>query len=270
MSISKVPCSVQILTLNSGKTLEKCLESVKNFSEIIVLDGNSSDNTIEIAKQYGCRIFSQTDSIEPNLRIKDFGSVRNRGLKFASCDWCLVLDSDEYLSREAEKEIFEIIKKGEQNEYFIYNLPRKYVFEGRILEQIKISYQIRLFYIPAIQGFKKPVHERVIPKDGYKIGYLKNPEFVPLEDIAVLRKKWKQYLDIEQEKMKDITFLVFIRKTKANLNKFLKYFIKAIAGLALKRGQGIPFLYEFYNAVYHLQLIWRLFLNLAKNRANRQ
>jgi len=246
--------------------LGKCLESVSNFSEIIVLDGNSTDNTIEIATRYGCSIFPQTDSIELNLRIKDFSAVRNKGLKLANYDWCLILDSDEYLSGEAEKEISEIIEIGEQNEYFIYNLPRKYVFKEKILEQIKISFQIRFFCISKTKGFKKPVHERVIPKDGYQIGYLKSPEFVPLEDIAVLRKKWKQYLDIEQDKIREITFLIFVRKTKANIKKFLKYFIKAIVCLILKRGNRIPFSYEFYNAVYHLCLIKRLFVNLIKNK----
>src|SRR3989344_3362623 len=97
----KIPCSVQVLTLNSGKTLEKCLESVKEFAEIIILDGNSTDNTVAIARRYTDKIYPQADTNEKNVRITDFALVRNRGLKLASYDWFLFIDSDEYLSHEA-------------------------------------------------------------------------------------------------------------------------------------------------------------------------
>lgn len=266
MPDEKIPCSVQVLTLNSGKTLQKCLGSVKNFAEIIVLDGNSTDDTLEIAKQYTDKIYPQSETGEPNSRIEDFSEVRNRGLKFASFDWCLILDSDEYLSSEVEQEISEIIKKGKENKYFIYNLPREYVIDEKVLKQQKTVYQLRFFYVPATTGFRKRVHERITPKQGYEIGTLNNPEFVPLEDIDVLRKKWEHYLDIEQDKMKDISFGLFIVKFKANLIKFLKYLIKTALNVFSFRKGTIPAKYEFYNAVYYLQIIRRLFINLMRNK----
>ncbi|OIO48418.1 MAG: hypothetical protein AUJ34_03175, partial [Parcubacteria group bacterium CG1_02_41_12] len=265
MAQEKIQCTVQVLTLNSGKTLEKCLESVKDFAEIIILDGNSTDNTLEIAKQYTHKIYPQTDSKEKNIRIEDFSAVRNRGLKLATLDWFLFIDSDEYLSKESVEEIRHIVKQDKDNTYFVYNLPRKYVLNGIVLEQMKPTYQPRFFYISATDGFKKRVHERIYPKQGYEIGTLKNPEFVPLEDIKELQKKWNHYLDIEQDKMKDITWPVFFVKMRANIIKFLKYFVKMMLNLLAHPKSGIPIKYEFYNAVYHLQIIKRLFVNLMRN-----
>jgi hypothetical protein len=114
-------------------------------------------------------------------------------------------------------------------------------------------------------GFRKRVHEIIVPKEGYDIGVLKHPEFVPLEDIKSLRKKWKNYLDIEQDRMHAITLGIFIKKTKSNIIKFIKYFVKMILNAIFKPGIGMPIKYEFYNALYHLQIIYRLFINLIRN-----
>ncbi|OJI07342.1 hypothetical protein BK004_01255 [bacterium CG10_46_32] len=270
MENKKIPCSVQVLTLNSGETLLTCLKSVRDFAEIVILDGNSTDNTVEIAKGYRTKIYPQFDSNESNIRITDFAAVRNRGLKIATYDWCLILDSDEYLSPQAADEIREIVARGRENEYFIYNLPRKYVLEGKEVASLKPTYQLRFFYRPATLGFSKRVHERIKPKEGFGVGTLMYPEFVPLEDIKTLRIKWAHYLDIEQDKMRDITFGMFLIKVRANVVKFLKYMLKAAYNTMRHPRAGVPFKYEFYNAVYHLQIIHRLFINLIHNTLKRK
>ena len=83
-SKEKINCSIGILTLNCGDTLERCLKSLKDFREIIICDGNSTDNTLEIAKRYGAKIIKQYDSNEPNLRCaKDKANVRQKNMNAA-------------------------------------------------------------------------------------------------------------------------------------------------------------------------------------------
>ena len=255
----KIPCTVEVLTLNSGKTLEKCLQSLKDFAEIIILDGNSSDNTLEIANKFTDRIYPQKESNEKNIKITDFAEVRNRGLSLAAYDWFLFIDSDEFLSQESVEEIKEIVNRDQDNEYFIYNLPRAYIYENKILKKAKLTFQIRFFNKEAVLGFTKQVHERIQPKQGYRIGKLQNPEYVPLEDVSVLKEKWRRYLDIEMEKWQTISLGKLIIKTKANLTKFIKYFLKAIFSIFAGRRENIPFSHQLYNSFYHLQLIKRLF-----------
>ena len=66
-----------------------CLESVKGLvDEIVVVDTGSTDRTVEIARQYGARVFSYGWH-------DDFAAARNVSLSHAGADWILVLDADE-------------------------------------------------------------------------------------------------------------------------------------------------------------------------------
>lgn len=50
--MNKIPCSVYIVTLNCGAWLERTLQSVSEFDEVIILDSGSTDNTYEIAQRF--------------------------------------------------------------------------------------------------------------------------------------------------------------------------------------------------------------------------
>ncbi|MGC8993681.1 MAG: glycosyltransferase family 2 protein, partial [Candidatus Aenigmatarchaeota archaeon] len=79
---------VCIPTLNSGKTLEACLNSIIKtipVNRIIIADGFSKDNTIEIAKKYNCEIFQTR---------KPLGKVREELIKRVKTEWFFFIDAD--------------------------------------------------------------------------------------------------------------------------------------------------------------------------------
>ncbi len=87
--------SVVIPTYNSARTLMNCIESVKNQNypmekiEIIIADGGSTDNTLEIARKY-------TDKIYPNpLKTGEAGKAI--GVKFSKGTIIALIDSDNIL-----------------------------------------------------------------------------------------------------------------------------------------------------------------------------
>ena len=51
-------CSVTIITLNEEKNLRDCLESVRWADEIVIVDSGSTDRTLEIAREFGCKVVS--------------------------------------------------------------------------------------------------------------------------------------------------------------------------------------------------------------------
>lgn len=260
---SKIPCSVEILTRNSALTLERCLESVKDFAEIIVLDGNSTDGTLEIARRYGCEIYKQYETDEPNVAIKDYSEVRNKGLRIATYDWFMYIDSDEYLSREAAEEIRSIV--GSVNPpVHVFWQPRKYVLEGKIVDCTTTypNRQIRLFHRQYADGFIKPIHERIKMRPGAKIGWLKGIEYLPVDSLAMLDARWRRYIGKELEMYKNAPYKKVIKIAARQGGLFLLYFMRYLKNLFFCRGQRMPFLYEWARHKYLLIFAGRLLAGL--------
>ena len=177
--IAKIPCTVGVLTLNSQDRLAKCLKSLKDFAEVIVFDGNSTDKTLEIARQFeNVRVEKQFSTNEPNQKIKDYSEVRNRLIKLASYEWFYNIDSDEMVSKELVDEIRGIIIS--QPEILIYNVPSKFVLDGRVIQYSSgyPGYEIKFFNLKTGAHYVKSVHE-VIKFDSnvYRVGFLKSPRY---------------------------------------------------------------------------------------------
>lgn len=79
-----------MIVKNEESCLDKCLQSVKDFDEIVIVDTGSVDKTIEIAKKY-------TDKIYHFEWIDDFSKARNYSLSKCTGDWIFVIDADEVL-----------------------------------------------------------------------------------------------------------------------------------------------------------------------------
>lgn len=107
--------SVVINTYNCEKTFKECLESVKDFDEIVVCDMYSTDKTLELAKDYNCKIVmhEKIDFVEP---------ARNFAISNASNEWVLVIDSDEMASKELKDYLYEFIKNPKN--YTAIAMPR--------------------------------------------------------------------------------------------------------------------------------------------------
>ncbi len=130
--------SVVINAQNAEKDVPQAISSVKNFAdEIVVVDQDSTDNTSEIAKKMGAKVFKHKSVMYVEL-------VRNFAIEKAQGEWILILDSDEEISPTLAKKIKEIIKNP-QADY--YRIPRKNIIFGKWIEHTSWSpdYNIRLF-----------------------------------------------------------------------------------------------------------------------------
>jgi len=84
--------SLCMIVRDEEKNLAKCLDSVKDFvDEIVIVDTGSRDSTIEIARRYGARIYNQPWK-------SDFSFHRNQALSYAVYPWVMVMDADEVLN----------------------------------------------------------------------------------------------------------------------------------------------------------------------------
>ena len=91
--------SVVLATRNEEENIGRCLASVKNIAdEIVVVDENSTDKTREIAESFGAKVF-----LEPHHDI--FHITKEKALEKATGDFVLQLDADEAVSPELSKQI---------------------------------------------------------------------------------------------------------------------------------------------------------------------
>lgn len=92
--VPKTPSiSACMIVKNEEELLPQCLESIKDFvDEIIIVDTGSTDNTVEIAKSYGAKVYHHPWE-------NDFSKHRNQSISYASGEWIFIIDADEELMR---------------------------------------------------------------------------------------------------------------------------------------------------------------------------
>ena len=114
--------SVVITAWNEEKNLSRVIASIKDLAdEIVVIDTESTDRTVEVAKAAGARVFSHK-----NTRIVE--PVRNFSITKAKGDWVLLLDADEEVPASLASEIKRIIKDDTAD---YVRIPRKNLIFGR-------------------------------------------------------------------------------------------------------------------------------------------
>lgn len=106
--------SIVIATRNAGQFLEKCLQCIKNQSysniETIVVDGNSTDDTLKIAKKYKTKIIHFVPKVK--MGLFDAPYKRNLGMRKATGEYVYWLDSDMELSKNLIREAVSLCERG--------------------------------------------------------------------------------------------------------------------------------------------------------------
>jgi glycosyltransferase involved in cell wall biosynthesis len=115
---TKLPISVTIITLNEEARIGDAIRSVLSFaSEVVVVDSESVDRTIEIAKSLGAQTFIR--------RFDGFGQQKNFAHQQATQEWVLSLDADERVSSDLALELSETLQSVSSSEYYGFSIPRK-------------------------------------------------------------------------------------------------------------------------------------------------
>ncbi len=159
--------SVILITRNEESNLDDCLASLEGVAQqIVVVDSNSTDRTLEIANKYGALMAYPTD-------WPGFGPQKNRALDLATGDWVLSLDADERLTPALKSEILTAMNHSAHVDCFA--IPRLSWYCGRFIRHSGWSpdYVERLFKRGTARFSDDLVHERLIPNG--TVAKLKNP-----------------------------------------------------------------------------------------------
>lgn len=259
----KIPVTIGMLAYNSEKNIARALASVKDFAEIIVADGGSTDTTVEIARAAGARVISQSN---PGHPIKDFARERNILLAAATQPCFFYLDSDEIMSPELVEHI-RIIANDSAHPYGAYRV-RYLKTNGdasHIYRTYRDYYQLRLVRTDIGARFVRPVHERIEVPSGTAIGQTDAPWYVPLDEDdlsarSFAKKAWARTAQEASEWRPSGLRDLFFGVIGAPFVRILKSLFKIIA-VKLRFGRSaIPVRYEL------LRILYTLFLSVQNIR----
>ncbi|HUQ84979.1 MAG TPA: glycosyltransferase family 2 protein [Candidatus Limnocylindrales bacterium] len=118
--------SAIIITKNEEKSLKRSLRSLSWCDEVIVIDDDSTDDTVKIAEKLGAKVYKR--SLDG-----DFSAQRNFGLQKAKNDWVLFIDADEEVSPALWFEIMQHTNSP-SDKYSGYFIKRQDVIWGRLLK----------------------------------------------------------------------------------------------------------------------------------------
>lgn len=184
---NKLPISILILAKNEESLIGDCLKQLDFADEIIVLDDQSADKTVKLARKF-------TDNIITS-KISSFSKNRNTLKNAAKNDWVLYLDADERLSKNSISEISQAIL---EESHSVYYFPRKNIILGKWLKHGGWwpDYVPRLFNKSRLKSWHGEIHES--PEVVGSKGFLKSPiVHLTAPDMSGMITKTIKYAKIE-------------------------------------------------------------------------
>lgn len=211
--------SVALAVHNEEKNIARCLQSVYDWvDEIIIVDGESTDDTIAVVKEYDLK--NKTKIFHEKNEIM-FHKNKQKALEQCSGKWILQLDADEVVSPELKNEIRAVIANSNQSHQpLAYFLPRLNHFLGRPLKKggQYPDYTIRLYKNGSARFPCKTVHEQVEISQKFQVSTLKSPLLhYPYPHFSEYLRKWIQYSYFEAD-------LLDKKGVKPSLWNIKKYF----------------------------------------------
>jgi len=190
--------SVVINTYNARQHLERVLESVKDFDEIVVCDMESTDDTREIAARYNCKIV-----MFPKGSHTCCEPARTFAIQSASNPWVFVVDADEIVTPELREALYTLIKQP----YDVagYYIPRQNMFLGMFVRDFHYDYQLRFMLR---EGTEWPPYIHSLPKVPGRVVKLKASKQARLlhlmdETMHEYQEKMNFYTDNETDRKGD-------------------------------------------------------------------
>lgn len=195
------PISAVVITFNEIHNIERCIQSLKQVcDEIIIIDSHSDDGTADTARELGCEVHD-TD-------WKGYSATKNFGNKVAANNWILSLDADECLSDE----LIESIRSLELQDTEVYLLQRLTNYCGKWIKHAGWypDHKARLFHKKYAKWEGEHVHEILSYPSKHKEvvleGHLLHYSFVSIQDHINREKKYSR-LAARRDKDKPISLL---------------------------------------------------------------
>jgi glycosyltransferase involved in cell wall biosynthesis len=187
------PVTATVITKNEEDAIADALRSLSWADELIVIDAESTDRTVAIARQFTDRVY-----VRP---WNGYVEQKNYAASLATHDWIFSLDADERVTPELSAEIRTVLAAGPR--VAGYRMPRVSFYLGRWMRTTDMypDYQLRLYDKRRARWDGLHVHESV-NVDGGSIGFLKSElQHYPYRDLSEHLIRMDRYTTLAARQM---------------------------------------------------------------------
>jgi glycosyltransferase involved in cell wall biosynthesis len=161
-----LPISCFIIAKNEADRIARTIQSVRSWvDEVVVVDSESSDNTVAVARQEGARVVTQ-----PWL---GFGGQKRFAEDQCRNDWLFNIDADEVVTRELQLEIAGLFEPGLPS-FVAYGMPIHLIYPGNVRPRVwaRDHWYVRLYDRRLVRFRDSAIHDSVVTND-HRIGALR-------------------------------------------------------------------------------------------------
>jgi len=245
--------SALAITYNEEQQMERFINSLDFADEIIIVDSNSTDETVKIAERLGAKVYKRA--------FDNYSNQKNYALELAKNNWVVFFDLDETIPNSLADEI-KVASELPSN-IVAYKVKRQFFFMGKRIKHsgFQNDWVYRLFDKRFCQFNDSPVHEQLLTNG--PTGRLKNiSEHYTYKDFDHYNQKLTNYSKLQAEQL-------YIKNLRPNLYHFLfrpwyRFFHQYIIKLGVldgKEGFILAYLSGFAVFKRYLQL-WLMYRNI--------
>ncbi len=250
-----IKISAVVNTRNEEKNIEYCLETLRWCDEIVVVDMESTDKTVEIAQQFTNRIFTYP-------LVANFDIAKKFAVEKSTGDWILLLDADEMISPSLATTLQQLASKDNID---IVEIPFMHYIMGACIEYTGWGYTPlpRFFRRDAI-CFSGIIHDYMHCADGTSIFRLASIQkncitHFNYRDAAHFVEKLNRYTSTEALNLFKHGFhFSYHRLMLESLREFYRRYIAGRGYREGVRGFSLSLMMAFYRMLSHIKL-WELY-----------
>lgn len=173
--------SASMIVKNEEACLERCLKSIKDLDEIVIVDTGSTDKTAEIATRYTDRYFPDEYVWKDN-----FAEARNFSIKKCKGDWIFIIDADEWLKPGGVQKMRNAILKTKNDCMYIKCIHDKLGWEH---QQPRLHRRKKdIFWVGAIHNYLNITSEEILDDIQVVFGYSPAHKDDPNRALRILLK----------------------------------------------------------------------------------
>lgn len=210
--------SVVIITLNEAEDIERCILSAQKISsDIIVMDSESTDETVAIARRLGAKVFVE--------KWIGYGQNKNIGSDKALYDWILSIDADEIL----DDHLINSLSTVDLKDNMIYSMLNQLNYCGHWVRftDWHPSYKRRLYNKKYTKWNTDDVHEGLIIHEETVVGKLKGKMLhYGYTSYDQLKQKTEMYAKLSAQQLYESNkYPSYIKRKFGPAFRFIKSYI---------------------------------------------